>query len=38
MQRNTMLELDKWKEDIHRKPLILKGARQTGNYVKSEIM
>ena len=30
MQRNTMLELDKWKEDIHRKPLILKGARQTG--------
>ncbi len=30
MQRNIMDDLAVWKEDAYRKPLILKGARQTG--------
>ena len=30
MKRTLMNELIKWKESFHRKPLILKGARQTG--------
>ncbi len=30
MERKIMTDLAVWKDDIHRKPLILKGARQTG--------
>ncbi len=30
MERNIFQDLIRWKQDPHRKPLILKGARQTG--------
>lgn len=30
MRRASLLDLAKWKEDVERKPLVLKGARQVG--------
>ena len=30
MERNALNVLIKWKNDARRKPLVLKGARQTG--------
>ena len=30
--------LHKWKQNPERKPLLIRGCRQIGNYVKSEIM
>ena len=30
MRRNAMVELERWKDDADRKPLVLRGARQVG--------
>ena len=38
MYRQKTEELIRWKNDPFRKPLIVYGGRQVGNYVKSEIM
>ena len=38
MKRLVYDRLVKWKNKTDRKPLILYGARQVGNYVKTKIM
>lgn len=38
MYRTAIKQLYKWKESKYRKPMIIEGARQTGNNVKFEIM
>ena len=38
MKRTIYNDLMNWKKKQHKKPLIIKGARQVGNNVKLEIM
>jgi predicted AAA+ superfamily ATPase len=38
LKRKLTERLNNWKNDPNKKPLVIKGVRQCGNYVKSEIM
>ena len=34
VERDILQQLESWKDSPYRKPLLLKGARQVGNYRK----